>query len=140
MQATLFSGDNHSRVAREEIFGPVIIIIPFDNEDQALAIANDSQYGLAGGIWCADAERARTLAKRLRTGRVRINGAPLNKRGTHGGFKRIECRKKHGRTAVDWCVHESVLRTRIPCVVHKPSTDALVRTSVAFIHVCNPSS
>ena len=101
VRPTIFSGDNTSRVAREEIFGPVVVIIPFDSEDDAVAIANDSAYGLAGGVWCADAQRARAIAAKLRTGRVRINGAPLNKRGTHGGFKLSGVGREWGRFGIE---------------------------------------
>jgi len=86
VRSTVFSGDNTSRIAREEIFGPVIVIIPFKDEADAIAIANDSPYGLAGSVWCRDAERARQIASKARTGRVSINGALPDRRGTHGGF------------------------------------------------------
>lgn len=101
VKPTVFSGDNTSRVAREEIFGPVIVIIPFDSEDDAIAIANDSPYGLAGGIWCASNERARAVASRLRVGRIRINGAPIDKRGTHGGFKLSGVGREWGRLGIE---------------------------------------
>jgi len=55
------------RVAQEEIFGPVLTVIPYDNEDQAVALANDSIYGLAGGVWASTPDRAMTVARRLRT-------------------------------------------------------------------------
>ena len=61
-------------IAQEEIFGPVLSIIPYDDEDDAVAIANDSQYGLAGGVWSGDPERAKRVARRMRTGQVEING------------------------------------------------------------------
>jgi len=101
VKPTIFSGDNTSRIAREEIFGPVVVIIPFEDEADAIAIANDSQYGLAGAVWCADAERARAIAAKLRTGRVRINGAPLDKRGTHGGFKLSGVGREWGRFGIE---------------------------------------
>jgi len=101
VRPTIFSGDNNSRIAREEIFGPVVVIIPFDNEDDAIAIANDSQYGLAGAIWCATPERAREIAVKLRTGRIRINGAALDKRGTHGGFKLSGVGREWGRFGIE---------------------------------------
>jgi acyl-CoA reductase-like NAD-dependent aldehyde dehydrogenase len=67
--------DNAMRVAQEEIFGPVLSFIPFDDEDDAVRIANDSRYGLAGGVWAGDTDRAVTIARRMRTGSVAINGS-----------------------------------------------------------------
>jgi len=101
VRPTVFSGDNSSRVAREEIFGPVVVIIPFDSEDDAIAIANDSPYGLAGGVWCADPARARAISRRLRVGRVRINGTPLDKRAPHGGFKHSGIGREWGRYGIE---------------------------------------
>lgn len=101
VKPTVFSGDNRSRIAREEIFGPVVVIIPFEDEADAIAIANDSPYGLAAGVWCGDAERARSIATKLRVGRVRINGAPLNKRGTHGGFRLSGVGREWGRFGIE---------------------------------------
>lgn len=80
--------DNSMRVAREEIFGPVLSVIPFDTEDDAVHIANDSPYGLAGGVWSADPARALTIARRLRTGAVNINADyPPFPVVPFGGFK-----------------------------------------------------
>jgi acyl-CoA reductase-like NAD-dependent aldehyde dehydrogenase len=101
VRPTVFSCDNTARIAREEIFGPVVVIIPFADEEDALAIANDSPYGLAGGIWGADPAHARALAGRLRTGRVRINGAPLDKRAPHGGFKLSGIGREWGRYGIE---------------------------------------
>jgi aldehyde dehydrogenase (NAD+) len=75
---TIFADvDNSSRIAQEEIFGPVLTIIPHDGDDQAVAIANDSPYGLAGGVW-GDPDRALAVARRIRTGQVDINGGAFN--------------------------------------------------------------
>ena len=63
------------RIFQEEIFGPVIMIVPFDTDDEAVALANDSNYGLAGAVFGTDLERANYVARRMETGRVGINGA-----------------------------------------------------------------
>ena len=74
-------------IAREEIFGPVLSIIAYDDEDQAVRIANDSVYGLGGGVWSSDVEHARAVAKRLRTGQVAINGGSFEPMAPFGGYK-----------------------------------------------------
>jgi len=101
VRPTVFSGDNTSRIAREEIFGPVVVIVPFDDEDDAFRIANDTDYGLAGAIWAGDDERARALARRLRAGRIRINGSPINPRAPHGGFKLSGIGREFGRYGIE---------------------------------------
>ncbi len=68
--------DNDMRIAREEVFGPVLCLIAHDGDADAVRIANDSQYGLAGGVWSGDDERALGVARRLRTGSVSVNGTP----------------------------------------------------------------
>jgi len=74
-------------IAREEIFGPVLAIIPYDSEDEAVDIANDTDYGLAGGVWSGDPERAKAVARRLRTGQVEVNGGGFNPMAPFGGYK-----------------------------------------------------
>ena len=75
VEPTLVVGlDNHARVAREEIFGPVLVLLPHDGDSDAVAIANDSPYGLSGSVWSADRDRAMAVAARLRTGTVGVNG------------------------------------------------------------------
>lgn len=76
-----------STIAREEVFGPVLAIIAYDSVDQAVAIANDSPYGLSGYVWGADKDSARTVARRLRTGMVHLNGAGLDSAAPFGGYK-----------------------------------------------------
>ncbi|HEU0130532.1 MAG TPA: aldehyde dehydrogenase family protein [Mycobacteriales bacterium] len=74
-------------IAREEIFGPVLAILPYDDEEDAVRIANDSVYGLSGGVWSGDAERAKAFARRMRTGQVDVNGARFNPLAPFGGYK-----------------------------------------------------
>jgi aldehyde dehydrogenase (NAD+) len=75
-------------VAQEEIFGPVIVLIGYDDEDDAVRIANDTSYGLSGMVSSSDPERARRVARRMRTGMVHLNGAPLAVDAPFGGYKR----------------------------------------------------
>jgi len=65
---------NDARVAREEIFGPVLVVLPHDGDDDAVAIANDSPYGLSGSVWSGDRDRAMAAAARIRTGTLGVNG------------------------------------------------------------------
>jgi acyl-CoA reductase-like NAD-dependent aldehyde dehydrogenase len=88
VRPTVFSSVTRDMtIAREEIFGPVLAIIPYDSEDEAVDIANDTDYGLAGGVWSADADRAREVARRLRTGQVEVNGGNFNAMAPFGGYK-----------------------------------------------------
>ena len=77
------------QIAQEEIFGPVGVVIPFSDDDEAVAIANDSRYGLNGAVWSVDAVRAYGVASRIRTGQVIINGAGggVNPHAPFGGYK-----------------------------------------------------
>ena len=88
-------------IAQEEIFGPVLAIMPYDDEDDAVRIANDSQYGLAGGVWSADEERAQRVARRIRTGQVEINGGVFNPLAPFGGYKQSGHGRELGRHALD---------------------------------------
>jgi len=75
VEPTVFTDvTNDMTIAREEIFGPVLVIIPYEDEEDAIRIANDSEYGLSGGVWSADKERAMAVARRIRTGTVQVNG------------------------------------------------------------------
>ena len=102
VQPTVFADVNNGmRIAQEEIFGPVLTVIPFDDIDDAVRIANDSRYGLAGTVWTADAEQGTEIARRIRTGSVGINqympdlGAPL------GGFKNSGIGREGGAQGLD---------------------------------------
>jgi acyl-CoA reductase-like NAD-dependent aldehyde dehydrogenase len=93
---TVFSEvDPDMTIAQEEIFGPVLAIMPYDGEEDAVRIANDTIYGLAGGVWSADEERAKRVAARIRTGQVEINGGAFNPMAPFGGYKQ----SGHGREA-----------------------------------------
>ncbi len=89
VQPTLFArADNTMRIAREEIFGPVITVIPYRDEDDAVAIANDSDYGLAGSVWTADTDRGLAIARRIRTGTFGVNqGYTMDPFAPFGGVK-----------------------------------------------------
>jgi len=88
VRPTVFSDvTNAMRVAREEIFGPVICLIAYDSEEEAIAIANDTPYGLSSYVWSADLERARAVARRMRAGMVHINGAFSDFAAPFGGYK-----------------------------------------------------
>ncbi len=89
VEPTLFADvSNQMTIAREEIFGPVLSVIPYDDEDDAVRIANDSDYGLSGSVWTADVEHGIEIGERMRTGVVAVNcGAVLDLRSPFGGFK-----------------------------------------------------
>jgi acyl-CoA reductase-like NAD-dependent aldehyde dehydrogenase len=88
-------------IAREEIFGPVLVILPYGSEDEAAQIANDTIYGLAGGVWADDPEQAKQFAKRLRTGQVEINGATFNPLAPFGGYKQSGHGRELGKFGLD---------------------------------------
>jgi aldehyde dehydrogenase (NAD+) len=88
VKPTIFSNvDNRMTIAREEIFGPVLCILPYDTEEQAIEIANDTPYGLAAYVWSKDNVRARRVGSRIRAGQVALNGASGDMQTPFGGFK-----------------------------------------------------
>ncbi|MEV4811771.1 aldehyde dehydrogenase family protein [Micromonospora avicenniae] len=89
--------DPDSALAQEEVFGPVLAIIPVDDEEHAVAVANNSRYGLAGAVWSTDEERAVRVARRMRTGAVDVNGAPFNPLAPFGGYKQSGLGRELGR-------------------------------------------
>jgi acyl-CoA reductase-like NAD-dependent aldehyde dehydrogenase len=89
-------------IAQEEIFGPVLAIMPYDDEEDAVRKANDTVYGLAGGVWSGDEERAKRVARRLRTGQVEINGGTFNPLAPFGGYKQ----SGHGRELGPYGIEE----------------------------------
>src|SRR5947209_11994772 len=88
VQPTIFAGVKpEMTIGREEIFGPELSVLPYEDDDDAVRIANDSMYGLAGGVWSGNPSRAEGIARRLRTGQVDINGGRFNPLAPFGGFK-----------------------------------------------------
>jgi len=97
VRPTVFSEvRNDMTIAQEEIFGPVLSIIAYEDEDQAARIANDSPYGLSGGVWGADAERAQAFARRIRTGQIEVNGGAFNPSAPFGGYKNSGYGREYG--------------------------------------------
>jgi aldehyde dehydrogenase (NAD+) len=88
-------------IAREEIFGPVLSIIPYDDEDDAVRIANDTPYGLSGYVSSSSLERARAIARQMRTGMVHINGAWLDSMAPFGGYKQSGNGREWGSHGMD---------------------------------------
>lgn len=89
------------RIAREEIFGPVLSILAYEDEDEAVAIANDTAYGLAGAVWAADQAHAEKVARRLRTGQVDLNGGGFNPLAPFGGYKQSGFGRELGRFGLE---------------------------------------
>jgi aldehyde dehydrogenase (NAD+) len=98
VEPTLFVDvDNSMTIAQEEIFGPVLVVIPYDTEDDAVRIANDSIYGLSGGVFSGSVERSLAVARRIRTGGLSINGgAPYGPDLPFGGFKASGIGRQNG--------------------------------------------
>ena len=102
VKPTVFANvDNSMTIAQEEIFGPVLSIIGYADVDDAVRIANDTEYGLSGGVWGTDRDRALAVAKRLRTGEVDMNGAFLNTDAPFGGYKKSGNGRELGRFGLE---------------------------------------
>jgi acyl-CoA reductase-like NAD-dependent aldehyde dehydrogenase len=102
VEPTIFANvDNRMAIAQEEIFGPVLAIIPYDSDADAINIANDSPYGLAGGVWAGTPERALATAKQMRTGQVDINGGRFNALAPFGGYKKSGIGREIGPLAIE---------------------------------------
>ena len=98
---------NDMTIAREEIFGPVLSVITYDSEDEAIRIANDSQYGLHAAVLGTDLQRAHRVASQIRAGRVVINGMADDPQAPWGGFKFSSVGREYGRYGI-----EAFLETR----------------------------
>lgn len=102
VRPTVFADvDRASKLAQEEVFGPVLAMITAQDEDDAVAIANDSAFGLSGAVWSADESRARSVAARMETGQVDINGARFNPRAPFGGYKQSGLGREFGTYGVE---------------------------------------
>ena len=102
VKPTVFANvNNRMTIAQEEIFGPVLCIIPYEDENDAVRIANDTIYGLAGGVWSGDAERAKRVARRMRTGQIEVNGGRFNLLAPFGGYKQSGNGRELGKFGLD---------------------------------------
>jgi acyl-CoA reductase-like NAD-dependent aldehyde dehydrogenase len=102
VQPTVFSEVRPGMtIEQEEIFGPVLSIIPFDTEEEAIKIANDTVYGLAGGVWAGDPEKAKAVARQLRTGQVEVNGGAFNPLAPFGGYKQSGNGREYGKFGLE---------------------------------------
>jgi len=102
VRPTVFAGVRpEMAIAQEEIFGPVLSVLPYDGEDEAVAVANGTRYGLAGAVWSADQEHALAVARRLRTGQVDINGGRFNPLAPFGGYKQSGNGRELGRYGLE---------------------------------------
>jgi betaine-aldehyde dehydrogenase len=103
VEPTVFSQvDNKMKIAQEEIFGPVLVVIPYDSDEQAVDIANDSNYGLCGSVWTADNERGLGVARQVRTGTYMLNApVPIDFTTPFGGFKESGLGREFGPEGLD---------------------------------------
>jgi aldehyde dehydrogenase (NAD+) len=102
VRPTVFAGVRpDATIAQEEIFGPVLSVLPYADEDEAVEIANGTPYGLAGAVWSADQDRAVAVARRLRTGQVDVNGGRFNPLAPFGGYKQSGTGRELGRYGLE---------------------------------------
>jgi len=102
VRPTVFSGvRDDMTIAQEEIFGPVLSILPYEDEEDAVRIANGVVYGLAGGVWSGDKAHAEQVARRLRTGQVEVNGGAFNPNAPFGGYKQSGIGREYGRFGLE---------------------------------------
>ncbi|MFR9750457.1 aldehyde dehydrogenase [Nocardia sp. 004] len=111
VEPTIFADvDNKSTIAQEEIFGPVLSVIPYETEDEAVAIANDSVYGLAGSVWTTDIEHGAEIAARVRTGTYAINWYAFDPSSPFGGYKASGLGRENGPEGLDsFCEQKALL-------------------------------
>jgi aldehyde dehydrogenase (NAD+) len=115
VEPTIFADvRNEMRIAREEIFGPVLGVIPYDGDEEAIAIANDSDYGLAGSVWSADLARGEAIARQVRTGMIGVNGFRPDFSMPFGGIKASGIGREFGREGLDAYVETKALYRPVP--------------------------
>ncbi len=113
VEPTVFADvDNAATVARQEIFGPVLAVIPYDSIDDAVAIANDSEYGLGGSIWTSDREKGVDIARRITTGSVGVGFFDLDIAAPFGGVKASGLGRELGPEGLDAYVSLKSIYTR----------------------------
>ena len=102
VKPTVFSNvKNSMTIAQEEIFGPVLSIIAYENEDDAVNIANDTVYGLSGGVWASTKEKGIAIARRIRTGQIAVNGGAFNVNAPLGGYKQSGVGREYSEYGFD---------------------------------------
>jgi aldehyde dehydrogenase (NAD+) len=112
VKPTVFSSvDNSMRIAREEIFGPVLAVIPYDDPEDAVRLANDSEYGLAGSVWTSDVDRGLEIARRVRTGTYGVNQYTMDFVAPFGGYKASGIGREFG---VEGLTHYVELKSIVP--------------------------
>ncbi|CAA0080766.1 Geranial dehydrogenase [Halioglobus japonicus] len=110
VEPTIFSNvDNSMRIAQEEIFGPAVVVIPYSDEAEAVAIANDSNYGLSGSVWCNDVEQGLNIARQVRTGTYGVNGQGMDFHSPFGGFKQSGLGRELGPEGLgEFCEYKTI--------------------------------
>jgi acyl-CoA reductase-like NAD-dependent aldehyde dehydrogenase len=101
VQPTVLRVQAGDTLAREEIFGPVLVVITYKDEEEAVKIANDTIYGLGGGVWSRDEAHAIAVARRIRTGQIDINGGPFNSNAPFGGYKQSGNGRENGKYGLE---------------------------------------
>jgi betaine-aldehyde dehydrogenase len=125
VEPTVFADvDNGMRIAQEEIFGPVLAIIPYGDEDDAVAIANDSIFGLSGTVWGSDPERAAGVARQVRTGNIGVNLFTLDFAAPFGGFKQSGIGREYGPEGISAFTEIQALHRTLPAPPAAPAEDA----------------
>lgn len=115
VEATVFRDvTNDMRIAREEIFGPVFVIIPYKDEEEAIRIANDSDYGLSGSVWTGNLDRGRRVARRIRTGHCGINVHAFEFTGPFGGFKKSGLGREFGEEGLKEFFEYKQINEKLP--------------------------